>query len=169
MAKTTKKKLRAAWLSVHKWIGLLLAVLIIPVSVTGSALVWRDAIEAKMEPQRHAAIAPAALPPSAYAEAATRSLADGQSLTALRFDRAGGPVVATATAPATDGGRPERATLYLDPRDGRLIDRSAGSEGIMQAMHVLHGSLMVPGWGRTIVGWVGVFMFLSCLTGIWLW
>jgi uncharacterized iron-regulated membrane protein len=36
-------------------------------------------------------------------------------------------------------------------------------------MHVLHGSLMVPGWGRTIVGWVGVFMFLSCLTGIWLW
>ena len=28
---------------------------------------------------------------------------------------------------------------------------------------------MVPGWGRTIVGWVGVFMFVSCLTGIWLW
>ncbi len=36
-------------------------------------------------------------------------------------------------------------------------------------MHVLHGSLMVPGWGRTIVGWVGVFMFISCLTGLWLW
>ena len=28
---------------------------------------------------------------------------------------------------------------------------------------------MVPVWGRTIVGWVGVFMFVSCLTGIWLW
>jgi uncharacterized iron-regulated membrane protein len=28
---------------------------------------------------------------------------------------------------------------------------------------------MVPGWGRTIVGWVGIFMFVSCLTGIWLW
>ena len=36
-------------------------------------------------------------------------------------------------------------------------------------MHVLHGSLMIPGWGRPIVGWVGVFMFVSCLTGIWLW
>ena len=23
--------------------------------------------------------------------------------------------------------------------------------------------------GRQIVGWVGVFMFVSCLTGIWLW
>ena len=39
----------------------------------------------------------------------------------------------------------------------------------MRVFHVLHGSLMVPGWGRTIVGWVGVFMFVSCLTGLWLW
>ena len=30
--------------------------------------------------------------------------------------------------------------------------------------------MMIPGgWGRPIVGWVGVFMFVSCLTGIWLW
>ena len=34
--KSTKKQLRALWLQVHKWIGLLLAVLIIPISVTGS-------------------------------------------------------------------------------------------------------------------------------------
>jgi uncharacterized iron-regulated membrane protein len=37
-------------------------------------------------------------------------------------------------------------------------------------MHVIHGSMMIPGgWGRPIVGWVGVFMLVSCLTGIWLW
>jgi uncharacterized iron-regulated membrane protein len=34
---------------------------------------------------------------------------------------------------------------------------------------MLHGSLMVPGVGRQIVGWVGVAMLLSCLSGIWLW
>jgi uncharacterized iron-regulated membrane protein len=28
---------------------------------------------------------------------------------------------------------------------------------------------MVPGWGRTIVGWLGVALLLSSLTGIWLW
>ena len=38
MAKTGKKQLRAAWLQVHKWIGLTLAILIIPISLTGSAL-----------------------------------------------------------------------------------------------------------------------------------
>ncbi len=169
MAKTTKKKLRATWLSVHKWIGLLLAVLIIPVSLTGSALVWGDAIETKLEPQRDATIAPAALPASAYAAAASRALSPGQTLTSLRFDADNGPVVASAVAPAKGGARPARTTLWLDPRDGQIIDRTSGNSGVMQVLHVLHGSLMVPGWGRTIVGWIGVFMFLSCLTGLWLW
>ena len=62
-----------------------------------------------------------------------------------------------------------RTNVWLDPADGRVLDSAASSAGLVQVMHVLHGSLMVPGWGRTIVGWVGVFMFISCLTGIWLW
>ena len=71
MAKSTKKQLRAMWLQVHKWIGLGLAVLIIPISVTGSALVWHDWLDAQLEPQRHQVIGEAALAPSAYAAAAT--------------------------------------------------------------------------------------------------
>jgi hypothetical protein len=39
----------------------------------------------------------------------------------------------------------------------------------VRVLHVLHGSLMVPGVGRQIVGWVGLFMLVSCLTGMWLW
>ena len=69
MAKTGKKQLRAAWLQVHKWIGLTLAILIIPISLTGSALVWHDWLDAKLEPQRHATLGPATLAPSAYAAA----------------------------------------------------------------------------------------------------
>ncbi len=169
MAKTGKKQLRAAWLQVHKWIGLALALLIIPISLTGSALVWHDWLDARLEPQRHAILGPAQLPASAYAAAARGALAEGEQLTALRFEKDGAPVVASATKPAEGAGRPERTTIWLDPRDGSLIDRSSGNSGLVQVMHVLHGSLMVPGWGRTIVGWVGVFMLLSCLTGIWLW
>jgi uncharacterized iron-regulated membrane protein len=68
MGKSGKKRLRAAWLQVHKWIGLILAVLIIPVSLTGSALVWHDWLDAKLEPQRHQTIAPATFTSSAYAD-----------------------------------------------------------------------------------------------------
>lgn len=169
MAKTGKKQLRAGWLQVHKWIGLTLAVLIIPISLTGSALVWHDWLDAKLEPQRHAALGPAALAPSAYAAAATAALQPGEALSALRFNKDDAPVVATATKAAEGAGRPVRTSLWLDPRDASLIDRASGNSGLVQVMHVLHGSLMVPGWGRTIVGWVGAFMFVSCLSGIWLW
>ena len=170
MAKTTKKQLRALWLQVHKWIGLALAVLIIPISVTGSALVWHDWLDAQLEPQRHQQLGPASLPPSAYAAAATAAFQGGEQLVTLRFDPEGKPVVAVGQKPAEGPGRPERTNVYLDPRDGSVIDRASANAGVVRVLHVLHGSMMIPGgWGRPIVGWVGVFMFVSCLTGIWLW
>src|SRR5688572_12332411 len=122
MAKNGKKQARAAWLQVHKWIGLTLAILIIPISLTGSALVWHDWLDAKLEPQRHASLGPAALPPSAYAAAATAALQPGEALSALRFGKDGTPVVATATKAAEGAGRPARTSLWLDPRDASLID-----------------------------------------------
>ncbi|HEY6816758.1 MAG TPA: PepSY-associated TM helix domain-containing protein [Croceibacterium sp.] len=170
MPKSTKKQLRALWLQVHKWIGLLLAVLIIPISVTGSALVWHDWLEAQLDPQRHDVLGPAGLPPSAYAAAAAAQLGADERLTSLRFSPEGEPVVAVASKPAEGGGRPERINTWLDPRDAAVIERASANEGLVRVMHVLHGSMMIPGgWGRPIVGWVGVFMLLSCLTGIWLW
>jgi uncharacterized iron-regulated membrane protein len=169
LAKTGKKQLRAFWLQVHKWIGLTLAILIIPICLTGSALVWHDWLDARLEPQRHAALGPASLPASAYEASARRALAAGERLSELRFNQVGAPVVAIATKAAEGQGRPVRTSLWLDPRDASLIDRASGNSGIVQVMHVIHGSLMWPGWGRSIVGWVGAFMFISCLTGLWLW
>lgn len=169
MPKSTKKQIRALWLQVHKWIGIVLAVLIIPISVTGSALVWHDWLDAQLEPQRHQVLGAAALPPSAYAAAATTVLASDERLTSLRFNEESKPVVAVAQKPS-QGPRPERTNYWLDPRDASLIDQASASVGVVRVLHVLHGSMMIPGgWGRPVVGWVGVFMLISCLTGIWLW
>ena len=63
-------RLRGLWLSVHKWIGLLLAMLIIPISLTGSALVWHDWLDETLNPQRYAVTGAPALTPAAYAAAA---------------------------------------------------------------------------------------------------
>jgi uncharacterized iron-regulated membrane protein len=171
MAKNGKKQLRALWLQVHKWIGLTLAILIIPISLTGSALVWHDWLDAKLEPQRHASYGAPALPPSLYAEAAKRVIGPGERIFSIRFEDGGRPVVVTATRPLPPGspGRPERTNIWLNPTNGELIDQASASSGPIRVMHDLHGSLMVQGWGRSIVGWVGAFMFVSCLTGIWLW
>jgi uncharacterized iron-regulated membrane protein len=169
MARSTNMRLRALWLQVHKWIGLTLAILIIPISVTGSALVWHDGLDEAINPQRYAVTGgAAALAPAAYAEAAAAALAPGERLAAIRYPEHGeGPVIASAVRPSE--GRPVRTSIWLDPGSGRVLDRASADAGLVRVFHVLHGSLMVPGWGRTIVGWVGVFMFVSCLTGTWLW
>lgn len=169
MARTTKMRLRGLWFQVHKWIGLILAVLIIPISVTGSALVWHDALDEVLNPGRYAVTGgEGALPPAAYADAARGALAPGERLASLRYPEHGeGPIVATVVRPGE--GRPIRASIWIDPADARVLDRASADAGLVRVFHVVHGSLMVPGWGRSIVGWVGVFMFVSCLTGIWLW
>lgn len=166
----SKRRLRALWFQVHKWIGLTLAVLIIPISLTGSALVWHDALDEVLNPERRSGARPA-LAPSGYATAALRAAAPGEKLASLGYPEAAGPVVATLVRPAgaSPDARPVRTMLYLDPADGRVLDRAASDEGVVRILHVLHGSLMVPGMGRQIVGWVGVAMLLSSLTGLWLW
>jgi len=175
VAKTTTMRLRGLWLSVHKWIGLILAILIIPISLSGSLLVWHDWVDEAVNPQRYEVTADVpALAPTAYAASALAALAPGERIASIRYPDAeeGGPVIVSASQPPREGaggGRPMRTSVWLDPGTGRVLDKASGNAGLVQFMHALHGSLTIPGWGRTIVGWVGVFMFVSCLTGIWLW
>lgn len=170
MAGPTVLKLRRAWLQVHKWIGLLLALLIIPISVTGSALVWHDGLDEWLNPQRVAEGAPAK-GPADYAAAVRGQLQDGERIASVRMPDGGeGAVQVVATkAPADGQRRAPRTTFYVHPETGAVLDTARGGGGLVQTLHVLHGSMMIPEIGRQIVGWVGAFMLISCLTGIWLW
>lgn len=167
---------RKTWFTIHKWIGLLLFLVLIPLSATGSFLVWHDWTDALANPQRYAVTdAPAALPAETYLGSARSVLAEGDRIASIEFpQQAGKPVVVTASRAAGDGaaprrGPPPRYQVWLDPADARVVDHADPGNGILRTLHVLHGSFMIPGWGRPIVGWLGVLMLVSCLTGIWLW
>jgi uncharacterized iron-regulated membrane protein len=171
----TKLAMRRAWFQVHKWIGLILAILIIPLSVTGAALVWDDALDHGLNPQRYAVSGGAVTDTQAYVDAARAALKPGENIATMSHDE-GGPVVIAANVPAKRqangiqaAGPPARTTLWLDPPSARLLDRASGNSGLIRAMHQIHGSLMIPGAGRAIVGWIGVAMAFSCFTGLWLW
>ena len=162
-------RLRSAWFQIHKWLGIVLAILIIPISLTGSALVWHDWLDEQINPQRYAISGPAALAPSAYAEAANRLAQPGERLASISFPDGKGSVQTTLTKETTGGGRPQRAWVFMNPQTGDPIERASTGEGLVRVLHGLHGSLLVPGMGRQIVGWVGLAMLISALTGIWLW
>lgn len=164
-------RLRGVWFQFHKWIGLLLAVAIVPISLTGAVLVWDTGVERIIHPARHASDAGPQRPLDRFVAAARGALKPGEVLMRLDIpDAPGEPVVATAARAGQAGpGRPVRTMIYLDPRDAHLIDRTRSDAGLIRLFHVIHGSLMVPGVGRQVVGWIGVAMLISCLSGIWLW
>jgi uncharacterized iron-regulated membrane protein len=166
----TKQTLRRWWFQAHKWIGLLLAILIVPISLTGAALVWDEAIDRWINPGRYAVSGNGLVAADAYVTMARAALVPGERIVSLTLPDANGPVLVTAGRPGgpARGGPPLRTTLYLDPPTGKLLARSDGS-GLMRTFHMLHGSLMLPGVGRSIVGWIGVAMLISCLSGLWLW
>ena len=47
-------RLRRLWLNVHFWIGLGLALLLLPISLSGALLVWHDHLDALINPARYA-------------------------------------------------------------------------------------------------------------------
>lgn len=168
----TRFRLRRWWFQVHKWIGILLAVLVIPVSLSGAALVWHDALDRGIHPQRFAVSGARLASAEAYVAAARARLAPGERIAQLTMPAHGGPVV-VAAAPAQmtpRPGPPVRTNVYLDPPTARVLDVASSAAGPIRFLHVLHGSLHIPGgWGRPIVGWLGIALLLSAVSGLWLW
>ena len=79
----TKIAVRNAWFQLHKWIGLILAILIIPLSVTGAALVWDDALDHMLNPVRYATTGAGNLAPARYVAAARQILAPEERIVSL--------------------------------------------------------------------------------------
>lgn len=172
--KTTNAALRKLWFQVHLWIGVALFLVLIPVSVSGSLLVWHDPLDRLMEPQRYETTGPATRPLADYAAAARTVLKPDEPVAQIRLPaHDGDPVVVSAPMsfagqPAPKG-RPPQHVVYVDPGAARVLDHGSSAEGLTRFMHVLHGSLFIPEVGRKVVGWLGWLMLVSCLTGIWIW
>jgi len=162
-------RLRNAWFQLHKWIGILLALVLVPLSITGSMLVWDDALDHMVRPSHHAATGPARLPASAYVETARRALPPGARIVSMRIGE--GPVMVTAIPPSAGAmrGPPPRLAAWIAPDSGQLIDSGLSVSPLMRWAHIFHGSLQIPGLGRAVVGWLGMAMLLSSVTGLWLW
>ena len=160
---------RRIWFQVHKWIGLILAILIIPLSLTGSALVWDEALDHGLNPQRYAVSGATVIDPARYVAAAKTVLNRDDAIVSIALPGGDGPVIVTASAPGKAISGPPRMMVYLDPPTARVLDMASNRTGLLRLFHMIHGSLMLPGAGRAIVGWLGVAMMLSCFTGLWLW
>jgi uncharacterized iron-regulated membrane protein len=170
---TPLSRLRRFWLDVHLWIGAGLLVALIPLSVTGSILVWHDQLDRTLYAHRYETTRPSASQPiEAYAAAAQVAFGGRAQLTQIRLpQKAGDPVVAVGRIKGEPGpgGRPRTLNAWIDPPTARVLDTAETAKGFTMVMHRLHGSLLIPDVGRKLVGWLGWAMFVSSATGLWLW
>jgi uncharacterized iron-regulated membrane protein len=158
---------RSLWRQLHLWIALCVGLLVVPIGLTGTLLVVHDEIERWIDPEIHAVSGTE--PDRALALYIDNAAAavPGSAVVRIRFQGSGAPVtVLLRGGPVADA----LQLVYLDPPTGRVLGVRDFRGTFVGLVHGLHGNLLLPAFnGRAIVGWVGVTLFVSALTGLVLW
>ena len=176
---------RRLMFQVHMWVGLILGLLLALLGLSGSILVYDDAIAKILAPMPRASAQGAALPLAKIVEAARGAAGKGTMQIALARE-AGDPVSVRVTRPreglGRGEGRGERAQggpppgsqsatqVFIDPVSGAVLgSRKAQLPPILAFSHQLHGNFLMGREGRQFVGWLGVAMLALGATGLVLW
>src|SRR4051794_1640156 len=165
---STARRLRTVWWALHRWVALVLCILLVPISLSGALLVWHDALDAVMHPARYAVTGQSTTAAATYLASAQQALSPGFAAVVVRFPVNDGPV--TVQARGGEGGTRQFLTVYLDPPTGRVLDIVNFRSSLIGFLHRFHENLTIPEFeGRAIVGWAGLGMLILSLTGLWLW
>jgi uncharacterized iron-regulated membrane protein len=175
---------RRLMFQVHMWVGLILGLLLALLGLSGSILVYDDAIARILAPMPHASAEGLALPLNKIVEAARGAAGQGAMQIALARE-AGDPVSVRVTRPREGGGGeirdaraqggpppgpPAATQVFIDPVSGAVLgSRKAQLPPILAFSHQLHGNFLMGREGRQFVGWLGVAMLALGATGLVLW
>ncbi len=171
---------RRTLFTVHMWVGLILGLFLAALGLSGSVLVYDDAIANLLDRPPQALTAGMPLPLSmiqsiARDAAAEKGLKGGQ-MQILLPDAPRQPITVRLGGISPMGnmpGMPARRglQLFIDPVSGEVLGSRANAlPGLLTFAHQLHGNFLMGREGRTmVVGWLGVAMCILGLSGLVLW
>ena len=187
----TFAKIRSAMFQIHMWVGLILGVLLVMISLSGSILVYDDKLAELFNAAPQATTAGMRMPLTMIADRAREAAGDagrGQVQIVLpqepldaaivRFTRPAGGGEGMRGMARSEGARPAGPPgqgggiqVYVDPVSGEVLGtRKPGLPPAFAFLHQLHGSLALGrDFGRPLVGWMGVAMLALGLSGLILW
>lgn len=155
---------RRTALLVHRWLGLATGTLVALLGVTGSLLVYGDAIDRALNPGL-LVVEPAGEPalPGAALRTAWTGIEDlAPRSIGLPFEP-DDPYVVYGSA----GG--EEIEAYVDPYRGELLGTREHDSGLVGTTFALHAELLGGEAGHQVVGWLGVALLLLAATGVVVW
>ena len=163
---------RRLWLRVHLYLGLFGGALFVLMSLTGSFLVFYKAIDEWLNPALLTTSGSGPYKPLNDMVAAAQSAAPpGGWLDSLELPSHEREVFKAWQKVPT--GQPDQFRWYLvtiDPYTGAVLsrDREWGTY-LVSFIYELHESLLIDELGRTLVGFVAIFLLVSIGTGLSLW
>ncbi|HXE12695.1 MAG TPA: PepSY-associated TM helix domain-containing protein [Bryobacteraceae bacterium] len=161
--------LRRAIFQIHLWVGIVLALYVVVIGLSGSALVFQPELEEMLEGARLHVTANGREANLQRAIDAIVKARPGWRASGLedfdKADRAVSLLLQKENAPRSSNYR----MVAFDPYTGKvLLDRMRYS-GVLGWITNLHFNLLGGETGLLISGWMSVGLLLLCLTGIVLW
>lgn len=147
--------------SVHLWAGLAISGIIVLLSLTGSILVFGDAIDSEIRPDLHRVSPGDTVSVDAAVEAVRQTRPEATPW-----------IVGLPSRPdrsLTVSLGPESDQVYVDPYTGTVLGSRGPEEGWMNILFALHAELLAGTTGAVIVGLTGLLLVLVSVTGLVLW
>lgn len=144
--------------TLHAWAGLALCLLLVPLALSGSALVFK--------PQWLRATVPfAAEQVTVTPDVAARAMRDAQAaFPDVRSVIFAGPEIGLHQVNRAAGGGG-----YLEPTDGALVQAWAKNERVVDWLFDLHHHLLAGDTGVKVAGFAGLLAAVMILTGLIIW
>lgn len=161
---------RPIWLSIHKWIGLILGFWIVFQGLTGAILVYKLEIQAALNPQLYRTGMPGGqVDYDRMVEAVTSGFPDYRiaylERDALASDESFRFVMARAGQPSSPF---EDLEVFVNPQTGQIMG-SRPWFTFMKAVWLLHNGLIAGPTGKLIVGILSLFLVVTLIAGVVLW
>ncbi|MDX1661871.1 MAG: PepSY-associated TM helix domain-containing protein [Gemmatimonadota bacterium] len=155
---------RRASLLIHRWLGLGVGALVALLGVTGSVLVYGDAIDRALNPGLLVVEPVGERAPPGEALRVARARLDGLEARSIGLPfEPDGPYVVYG---AVDG---EQIEAYVDPYRETLLGTRPHDSGFVGTTFALHAELLGGEAGHQVVGWLGVVLLILAVTGIVVW
>lgn len=167
----SKRTVRSVLTFIHLWSGLILFVPLIVLGLTGSVLVFHHEIMDWQAGDMVKASDGPARPIPEIIEAAQKNAPE--NLVPAFLSLPGHPGEAARVRFVPEGGNmrgPGGVQVYIDPATLEVRGTSSGRNALIGFIHNLHASLMLGRrTGRSVVGWLGVVMFVLGASGLVMW
>lgn len=157
--------MRKAFLYLHLWAGLIAAVFLLLLGVTGALLAFEDEIDHALNAKL------------AYVEAKSQPLTLDAISEKLLAQYPGGKIDAFGLPPRADlsllvaltDAKGTGRQLYVNPYTGEILGSLADANQFMRRVHSFHQRLAGGQVSDVIVGWTAIFLLLLSISGMVLW